>query len=67
MMRRWSVAKLDNNKWGVFDHGTWFDTFNTLHEAHTYATQLAVADCLFAPGGLNTLRSLQDAGAVTSQ
>lgn len=56
-MTRWSVKKRDG-KWRVCDHGAWFDTFNTLPEAHTYATQCALADEIFAPGGLTRLGNL---------
>lgn len=57
-MNRWSVCKRDG-QWRVVDDGIWHDTCDTLAEAHTYATQLAVADVLFDDGGLTHLRALQ--------
>lgn len=59
-MNRWRVQKIGGS-WRVLDYGTWHDTFDTLPEAHTYATQLAVADELFNPGGLTFLNSLKTA------
>lgn len=56
-MTRWTVCKRDN-EWRVYDRGIWSDTFLTLPEAHTYATQNAVADILFMDGALTLLRSL---------
>jgi len=58
MGNRWSIRKVDR-KWRVYDHNSWQDVFDTLPEAHTYATQLAVADDLFSPGGLTYLSSLK--------
>lgn len=53
-MKRWSVRKV-NGQWRVYDRGAWWDTFDTLEEAHTYATQNAVADELYESGGLTRL------------
>lgn len=57
-MTRWTVAKY-RDKWSVFDRGVRCDDFDTLEEAHTWATCNAVADVLYAPGGLTCLRRLQ--------
>lgn len=57
---RWQVRQVVPGRWGVFDNGSWQDVFDTLSEAHTYATQLAVADELFSPGGLTYLRALKE-------
>lgn len=57
-MTRWTVKK-KNGYWTVFDRGIAWDCFNTLDEAHTWATCNAVADVLYAPGGLTCLRRLQ--------
>lgn len=56
-IKRWSVCKREG-KWRIIDRDTWHDTCDTLAEAHTYATQLAVADRLFSAGGLTCLRVL---------
>lgn len=68
---QWSVKKIPSDhprhsgSWGVYDkrserYGpTLHDVFDTLKDAHTYATQLAVLDSLFEPGGLTLLRTLQ--------
>lgn len=55
--KRWSVRKR-NGQWRIYDHGTWADVYDTLPEAHTAATQNAVTDVLWAPGGLTMLREL---------
>jgi hypothetical protein len=55
---RWSVRKRDG-QWRVYDRGFWHDSFDTLVDAHTYATQCAVADVLYEPGGLTWLRKLE--------
>lgn len=34
---------------------TWADTFDSLPEAHTWATQCAVADEIYEPGGLTRI------------
>lgn len=57
-MKRWTVRRKDGG-WGVFDRGVWSDQFDTLTEAHTWATQCAVADTLYSPGGLTLLRILK--------
>lgn len=57
-MKRWRVIKRDG-EWRVLDSGVWHDSFPTLPEAHTYATQNAVADYLFEPGGLSRLKELE--------
>lgn len=59
-MKRWAVCKR-NGQWRVMDSGVWHDTFESLSEAHTFATQCAVADKLFEPGGLVYLSDLQAA------
>lgn len=56
-MTRWSVVKRDG-RWRVLDRGQWSCTFDSLEEAHTWATQCAVADRLYAPGGLSLLAML---------
>ena len=60
-MKRWSVAKRDG-VWRVYDRGVWHDSYETLVEAHTDATCNAVADVLYAPGGLSCLARLLKAG-----
>lgn len=47
---RWSVCKRDG-RWRVLDRGIWSETYDTLAQAHTAATQHAIADCLYQPGG----------------
>lgn len=54
---RWTVKKY-HGKWSVFDRGVRCDDFDTLEEAHTWATCNAVADVLYAPGGLTCLKNL---------
>lgn len=57
-MTRWTVHKRDG-RWRVIDNtGSWYATYDTLHEAHTEATQGAIACHLYAPGGLTRLRRL---------
>lgn len=65
MTGRWRVCKR-NQVWRIYDsRGYWHDSSDTLEDAHTYATQLAVADVLFEPGGLTRLRQLsRDAAAA---
>lgn len=57
-MKRWSVRKV-NGTWRVFDRGIWHDSFDSLPAAHTYATQCAVADEIYEPGGLTRLSILR--------
>jgi len=64
MPNKWSVKKMPDDshypgRWGVFDDGNLYDVADCLYDAHTYATQLAVADVLFNPGGLTWLSALQ--------
>ena len=59
-VNRWSVKKLADGRWGVFKSGSWWDVFPTLNEAHTYATQSAVAEDLYEPGGLTYLKFLKE-------
>lgn len=81
MANQWSVKKLPAThprhpgEWGVYDGRVIYDwadgpclhdVFPTLKEAHTYATQLAVADTLFEPGGLTWLAALQGRAKVGS-
>lgn len=56
---RWSIRKRDG-QWRVYDRGVWADVYNTLDDAHTYATQCAVADVLYQPGGLTLLEELKE-------
>lgn len=56
-MTRWSIRKR-HGQWRVFDRDLWHDTFPTLEEAHTYATQQAVTDEIFEPGGLTRLKAM---------
>lgn len=58
--RRWSVRRVGDS-WGVFDRGVWADVFPTLVEAHTWATQCAVAAEVYQPGGLTRCKELVDA------
>lgn len=55
---RWSVRKR-NGRWRIYDRDVWSDTCDTLPEAHTYATANAVADVLYAPGGLTLLADMR--------
>lgn len=57
LIPRWSVRKRGGS-WRVYDHNTWAYTCDTLEQAHTAATQDAVADVLYAPGGLHLLAYL---------
>ena len=59
-MNRWRVCKRDG-LWRILDRGVWSDTYYTLPEAHTAATQYAVMEELFKPGALVALAELQDA------
>ena len=58
-LKDWQVCKREG-QWRVYDRGSWLDSFPTLKEAHTYATQSAVANILFEDGGLTTLKELLD-------
>lgn len=57
--KRWSI-RYRGEQWRVYDRDCWWDSFDTLPEAHTWATRNAVADVLYKPGGLNILRYLLD-------
>lgn len=59
LMRNNWMIKYRDGVWRIYDNQVWHDSCATLTEAHTYATQLAVADTLFEPGGLTLLRWLQ--------
>ena len=55
---RWRVD-YRRGAWRVVNpKGVWHDSADTLPDAHTYAAQCAVADVLFAPGGLSRLSEL---------
>jgi hypothetical protein len=56
--RRWKVVKR-YDRWRVLDNGAWHETHDTLAQAHTAATQLAVMDACFQPGGLTALKYLR--------
>lgn len=56
---RWSVRKRDG-RWRVYDRGVWSETYDSLPEAHTEATCNAVADILYAPGGLTLLAEMRN-------
>jgi hypothetical protein len=58
-MPDWRVCKRDG-AWRVYDRGVWHETHRTLPEAHTAATQLAVACDLFTEGGLSCLKKLRE-------
>lgn len=64
LKHKWSVCKRDG-QWRVLARGVWYDTFDTLPEAHTYATQCAYADSLYEPGGLTCLTALTNLAAKT--
>lgn len=55
---RWAIRKRDG-RWRIYDRGTWADTYDTLPDAHTAATQNAVAETLYAPGGLTLLAEMR--------
>lgn len=55
---KWKVTYRDG-VWRIYDNDVWHDSCDNLVDAHTYATQLAVADTLFQPGGLTLLKVLQ--------
>lgn len=42
--------------WRVYDRGIWADSFDTLEDAHTFATQCAVVNAIFEPGALIALK-----------
>jgi hypothetical protein len=50
-MNRWGVCKRDG-RWRVYDGISWYETHDTLAEAHTAATQLAITTWVFQPGAL---------------
>lgn len=56
----WVVRKRAG-RWRVYGHGAWWDTYNTLPEAHTAATQNAAAETIYAPGGLTLLTNMRRA------
>jgi hypothetical protein len=56
--KRWTVKK-KNHYWVVFDRGVAWDCYDNLAAAHTLATQNAVADVLYAEGGLTCLLELK--------
>lgn len=64
MTKRWSVKRW-HDRWGVFDRGVCHDSFPTLQEAHTFATQCAVADVLFETGGLELLANMKAGSYAT--
>lgn len=55
---RWTVNKRGTH-WCVYDRHILWDRFDTLADAHTAATQNAVADTFYAPGGLTLLTHLK--------
>lgn len=55
---KWAVRKRDG-RWRVYDSGTWYATYDSLQDAHSDATCNAVADVLYAPGGLTLLAQLK--------
>jgi hypothetical protein len=57
-MNRWRVIKRDN-QWRVYDRDLWHETHDTLVDAHTAATQLAVTTMCFEPGCLTILKYLR--------
>lgn len=58
LSKRWTVRKR-HGRWAVYDRDVCWDHFDTLTEAHTWATQCAISDTLHSPGGLTLLRYLQ--------
>lgn len=60
---KWSVIKRDGQWRIVSPRGFWHDSAPTLPEAHTYASQLAVADVLFESGGLTVLKQLKESSS----
>ena len=64
-MKRWKV-RYRNGEWLIYDGrpsrfgDVCHDSCDTLPEAHTLATQYAVADVLYAPGGLTRLKAMQE-------
>jgi len=59
--QKWSVIKRDGEWRILHPNGFWHDSAPTLVEAHTYATQLSVADVLFEGGGLTILETMKGA------
>jgi hypothetical protein len=49
--REWSVAK-HGGEWRVLLRGYWYDSYPTLHQAHTAATALATIDWWMKKEGL---------------
>lgn len=49
-------------RWRLFDPtGVWVDVFDSLDQAHTWATQCAVCDAVFEPGGLDRVSRMLNA------
>lgn len=63
---RWTVRKVDG-RWRIYDRGTWAETYDTLPEAHTFATCNAVADILYQPGSLTLLAHMKAAHHVMTE
>ena len=55
----WFVCKR-HGKWRVYERGSWWDSFDSLPEAHSAALAGSVSDELFNPGGLCRLAKLID-------
>jgi hypothetical protein len=64
-VNRWKIIKR-NNQWRVYDRDLWHETHDTLVEAHTAATQLAVTTMCFEPGGLTILKYLRAGEALAN-
>jgi hypothetical protein len=56
----WAICKRDG-RWRIYERRpygwSWHDVEDTLPAAHTAATQYAVMDELFTPGGLTRLKA----------
>lgn len=63
MANRWRVRKEDD-RWFIYDRHICHDSCDTLQDAHTYATQMAVADVLFNPGGLTILKTYKERNKI---
>lgn len=56
-MARWHV-RCREGQWQVLDRGVWHDTYPCLVDAHTAATQYAIATDVFKPGFLTWFKEL---------
>ena len=59
--KRWSVRKVSNNQWAIFDSsGSWHDTVDDHADAMDWAYWYALSQALSEPGALAAFRELID-------